>query len=157
PGVGNLGVDAAQVEVPHPGAQDDGDAGDRREPAPQGGGGPGDQGLLLRVHRQVAMANITPSKTSLPLTTAWLSHFRPRRDSSFSFETMKTRSPGRTAPRKRTSSMPANTTSFSMISGMNFFQATRETWAAASTRMTPGRMGFPGKWPETQNSFFPTS
>src|SRR5205085_5366861 len=68
-GVRNLERGTAEVQVSHPGPQDDGDPRDRSEAAAEKGSGPGDEGL---VRHQVTTANITPSMTSFPLTTAWL-------------------------------------------------------------------------------------
>src|SRR6185503_2726746 len=113
----DFGRGRAEVEVAHPGAEHDRDAGDGGESTSKNRRGAGKKGFP---GRHVTNAKRTPSKTSLPLTMAWLPHLSPRRDISFSRETMNTRSPGRTTPRKRTSSIPPNTTSRLRISGMNF-------------------------------------
>ena len=63
----------------------------------------------------------------------------------------RARRPGRTIRLKRTSSIPAKSTSLPRFSGCES-TATAPHWASASTIFTPGMIGLPGKCPAQSSS-----
>src|SRR5207245_9471321 len=92
------------------------------------------------------MARIVPSAaSSSPIIVRTATRANPRRIFS-NVASKRAVSPGLTMRLKRISSMPAKRPSPSRYSG-SAMAITVAAWASDSTRITPGTIGLPGKWP----------